>query len=225
MAKPVVLASLTFPSQTKAKAFFREIRDRYEDGERVSDEDSRYLHDLIAIHPEAETKIGCGISHFSVGTETRFRRTRHFMIYRTDGTSTDVSFKSPIEGRNPRRDRLEALRRAIEDQILEFRRKAFDSEERILCPLRGVPITPKSYHIDHEPPVIFVRLVDQWLELQAMELEDLEITPPTDNQIVTEMTNEVQISSWRNFHKERAKLRLLSPRANLSDARLSDSPN
>lgn len=220
MAKAVVIASLAFPTKKQAKEFFREIRDRYPDGVQLAEEDDRPLRDLIAIHPEAVTKIGCGISHFTVATESRFGRTRHFVIHRVDGSSTDASFHSAIDGRNERRDRLEALRRGIEDQIVSFKDRSFVSGHRNVCPLRGVPITEDSYHIDHEPPLTFVRLVDRWLQAEGLQIEQIEITPPADNQIVTEMINSEQVRSWQAFHLAHATLRLLSPLGNLSDAKL-----
>ena len=97
MAKAVIIASLTFPTKRAAKDFFREIRDRYKDGERIAREDDGYLRDLVAVHPEAGLKIGCGISHFTVETDSEFGTTRHFVIHRTDGSSTDVSFLSSID--------------------------------------------------------------------------------------------------------------------------------
>ena len=221
MAKAVVIASLQFPTKKLAKEFFRELRDRYADGCRIGDEDDRYLRDLIAIHPEAEMKIGSGISHFTVETDMVFGRTRHFMIHRIDGSSTDVSFHSAIDGRNERRDRLEALRRGVEDQIVLFKQSALFSGGLKICPLRGVPITEDAYHVDHTPPRTFVRLVDAWLAQEFLRIEDVEITPPSDNQIVTQMTDAEQKRSWQDFHRANASLRLLSPLGNLSDAKVS----
>lgn len=222
MAKSVLIASLAFPTKKAAKAFFRNIRDRYQDGERIAQEDDCCLRDLVAIHPEAVMKIGCGISHFTVDTDLKFGTTRHFVIHRNDGSVTDVSFISAIDGRNERRDRLEGLRRAIEGQILEFRASAFEAGTSIICPLRGIPITLNSYHIDHHPPLTFLRLANEWLDSKGLVIADLEITPPSDNQIVTELTNENQIRSWQQFHREHARLRLLSPLGNMSDAKIAD---
>lgn len=223
MPKDVVIASQVFRTKKAAKDFFRDIRDRYKDGERIAQEDDGFLRDLISIHPEAEVKYGCGISHFSVERDVEFGTTRHFVIHRIDGSKTDVSFHSAIDGRNERRDRLEALRRAIEQQILDFRNSAFASSNKLTCPLRGVSITETLYHIDHEPPNTFVRLVDRWLNAEGLELANLQITPPADNQIVTEMIDDAQLQSWQEFHRVNAKLRLLSPLGNLSDAKLIKS--
>ena len=219
MAVPIIVGSLEFRTKTAAKEFFRNLRDSYPDGQRISPEHEGYLRDLVAIHPDAELKMGAGITHFSVATDTKFKKTRHFFIHRVDGTGTDVSFPKAIDGSSPRRDRLEALRRGIQDQILEFRRNAFDKSGTIICPLRGTPITKESYHIDHTPPATFLNLVDQWLGSMKIDIIQVKITPPADNQIVKEMTDEAQVSSWRSFHKTYANLRLLSPLGNLSNAK------
>jgi hypothetical protein len=221
MKKPVVIASLTFQTKKAAKEFFKNIRDRYAEGGPMSPEDDCYLRDLVAIHPESETKIGCGISHFTVETDGQFGNSRHFVIHRSDGSSTDVSFHSAIDGRNERRDRLEALRRGIESQILDFRASVFAPGATVVCPLRGIPITENSYHVDHELPMTFMRLVERWLASAKLTIDALQITPPADNQIVTELTCPDQLRSWQDFHREHAKLRLLSPRGNLSDAKLA----
>jgi len=75
MARQVIVGSQIFQTKTQAKAFFRLIRDAYSDGQRVSAEDAHFLSELIAIHPDAREKRGCGISHFTVQTETRYGKT------------------------------------------------------------------------------------------------------------------------------------------------------
>ena len=79
-------------------------------------------------HQDSKVKVGRGISHFTVELDSEFRRTRHFMIHRKDGSQTDVSFHSAIKEPNRRRDLLEALRRAVEDQIVNFKLNAFSLE-------------------------------------------------------------------------------------------------
>jgi hypothetical protein len=52
-------------------------------------------------------------------------------------------------------------------------------------------------------------------------MNDIEITPPRDNQVVSEMINLSQKIDWQKYHQINAKLRLLSPRGNLSDAKIN----
>lgn len=219
MAVATTVGSLSFPTKGAAKAFFREIRDRYQDGVRVGLDDESAIRDLLARHPEAREKTGAGIAFFSVATETEFRRTRHFVVHRLDGSSSDFSFHACIDGRNPDRDRLEALRRAVEDQIVAFRNQCLAEGNTRFCPLRGVRITLAASHVDHCAPEFFQALVDRWLTAGGMTLSDVQITPPADNQIVARMADREQRSSWTEYHRSHARLRLLSPRANLSDAK------
>jgi len=214
----IEVGDLQFPTKAAAKDFFRSIRDRYSDGERLSAEDQGIVIDLLGLHPESASKIGCGIAFFTVETEREFGRTRHFMIHRLDGSFTDFSFPACIDGRNIRRDILESLRRAVAEQIVDFRERFFSHIQTSICPLSGSHITRVSYHVDHAPPGKFTVLVERWLAAESLTLDQIEITPPGDSQIVSEMTSVDQRNSWKIFHRQEATLRMLSPLGNLSHA-------
>lgn len=221
MKKPVIVGAQAFQSKKDALGFFRDIRNRYADGVRISEEDSGYLMDLVAIHHDAEEKIGYGISHFTVARDNRFG-SRHFKLHRHDGTDTDFSFHVAVKGPNPRRDRLEALRQAISYQMVHFKMQCFREKEVHTCPLRNIPVTEFSYHVDHTPPNTFLKLVNDWLAEQNNRIDNILITPPADNQIVTEMTDARQRESWRAYHAAHVSFRLLSPLGNLSDSKRED---
>ena len=217
-SRTIIIGDFQFPTKASAKEHFRAIRDRYQDGERLNAEDEGVLFDLLALHPESSSKIGCGLAFFTVETEREFGRTRHFVIHRRDGSNTDFSFHACIDGRSLRRDVLESLRRAVATQIVEFRERFFAEMPAGICPLSGAAITRESYHVDHSPPGKFMALVERWLLQESLTLEKIEITPPGDAQIVTEMTSPKQRNSWTSFHFSEAKLRMLSPLGNLSHA-------
>lgn len=219
MAKPVIIAGFHFPTKGAAKQFYGEIRDRYPDGVRLLPEDELVLRELLSNHPDAPQKIGVGVAYFTVNTDAHFGRTRHFTVHRVDGSPAKFSYHSCIDGPNARRDRLGALREAVANQILSFREHAFKAGIVLACPLRGVPITRDAYHVDHVPPLVFEVLVQDWLKSVGLTLEQIQITAPTDNQILAGMTEVAQKVSWQEYHRLHARLRMLSPRANLSEAR------
>lgn len=219
-SKPVHIGSTIFPSKKAAKECYRAIRDRYPDGVEIRGLDHSLLLELVEIHPEAAQKFGVGIDHFTVEVDQEFGTTRHFVIHRSDGTSTDVSFNSAIDGRNRNADRLEALRRAIAPQITRFAQAKLDTIEPLACPFTEEQITIDNYHVDHEAPATFQKLSTDWLAMEGIGLEAVEITPPADNQYVCEMTNQNQRISWETYHTEYARLRLLSKAGNLSGARV-----
>jgi hypothetical protein len=211
---------ITLPSKAAAKAHFRAIRDAYPDGQALAPDHSAQLRDLLARHPEAGAKIGCGVYCFTVKTDTVFGKSRHFVIHRVDGTSTDFSFLACIDGRrNPDKDRLEALRREIDDQVVAFRHEAFAEGVPLSCPITGAPLSLHGSHVDHAPPMTFRTLVGMWLESEFMGLCGVAITPPADNQLVARMTDSAQRASWTDFHRHHAALRILSAEGNQAVAR------
>jgi len=223
-AHPVSLGFLSFTSKNAAKGFFRALRDRYADGEQIEGYDAACLIEMVAVHHEADQKVGCGISHFTVATAYEYGpHSRHFVIHRADGSSTDVSFDTPIDGPCHRGDCYNALRRAIAGQIIAFRDQQFAINAVHICPLTGAMVTNTSYHVDHIPPATFQGLVARWLCERQIELTQLAITPPSDNQTAAEMNDSSQRVDWERFHARNAKLRLVSPNGNLSRSRMSET--
>jgi hypothetical protein len=91
-AKPIKIGSLAFKKKGDANEFFKSMLYRYDLGDKVSVDDAEHLTVLVAMHPEADEKIGVGIESFSVRTADY--GTRCFWINRTDGTTEKFSFKS-----------------------------------------------------------------------------------------------------------------------------------
>ena len=89
-AKPVSIGALSFRRKGDATNFFRNMLYRYELGDKVTVHDAKILAELVAQHPEASMKIGCGILSFSVRSADF--GTRCFYVNRTDGTSEKFSF-------------------------------------------------------------------------------------------------------------------------------------
>lgn len=161
MAKVITVGTVVFPSQKAALEFIRAVRDEYEDGERIDATHQAFLHELLLLHSEAAEKIGSGIEYFTVATEQEFGRTRHFVVVRTDGSSTDFSFNNCVKGANPRADRLQALRVAVAEQITEFKNEAFSGRTSVSCAVRGVPTQFRDADVDHTPPSTFAKLVER----------------------------------------------------------------
>lgn len=91
-AKPVRIGNLQFERKGDVTEFFRSMLYKYELGDKVSDDDAKILAEMVAMHPEAAEKIGCGIQSFSVRTADF--NTRCFWINRTDGSTEKFSFRA-----------------------------------------------------------------------------------------------------------------------------------
>ncbi|CAM0943979.1 unnamed protein product [Alopecurus aequalis] len=68
--------------------------DRYGDGECVTPEDEIIIVEkLLAYHPHAEDKIGCGLDAIMVDRHPQFRKSRCLFVVRTDGVWIDFSYQ------------------------------------------------------------------------------------------------------------------------------------
>lgn len=67
---------------------------RYADGECLNDEDQKIIvQKLLAYHPHAEDKIGCGLDFIMVDRHPQFRNSRCLFVVRTDGGWIDFSYQ------------------------------------------------------------------------------------------------------------------------------------
>ena len=87
--KPVSYGTLRFDSQKDAKAFLNAMLNRYDPGDKVSAGDAAILSQALALHPEANKKIGAGIKDFSVRSADF--GSKCFWVNRTDGTTAKFS--------------------------------------------------------------------------------------------------------------------------------------
>ena len=189
-------------------------------GARILGADTDFLADLIRFHPDAERKIGCGIASFSIGQDDRGGSC--FVLRRLDGSQTDFSFYKcclgPKAQTNLERERtLKALRNAVEDQVVAFRREAF-AAGRIFCPVKGWEVFPNTSHVDHHPRS-FVDLVNDWLVHDNLAFDAVCVSPRADNSTTCVMTDAWQRASWRRFHQANAVLRVTSVIGNLGKKR------
>ncbi|AVY94670.1 DUF3223 domain-containing protein [Microvirgula aerodenitrificans] len=93
-AKPITLGPMYFERRGDAKTYLKQMLNKYDLGDRVSAEDETILRAALANHPEAATKIGCGISCFSVRSADF--GSRCFWVNRTDDTTEKFSISGCI---------------------------------------------------------------------------------------------------------------------------------
>ena len=95
-AKPLSIGSLHFAKKGDAAAFLQAMLHRYDVGDKVGPADEHILRAAVALHPAADSKIGCGITNFSVRSADF--GTKCFWINRPDGTTEKFSYKACIRG-------------------------------------------------------------------------------------------------------------------------------
>lgn len=195
----------------------RKILHRYEPEESIDAPDRDFLELLIAgYHPDAIDKIGCGIRRMFV------RRSEYgnfgFWLERTDGTQTDFSFVACISNPTPWQDFCRACRRAIADQILDFKSR---SGPPFVCEETGAILDDADVHVDHKSPFTFDEILRGFLGWAFIDYRTIPVKPTTDGIQGCFLANESVESSWRTFHRRVAELRIVSRKVNLSNCKKS----
>lgn len=221
MAKiPVEIGALRFETKAAAQDHFRKILYRYQFGERIPDPDATELEWLLERHPEVNEKLGVGIDYFSV--RSALYATRCFEVVRTDGSNTDFSFGSCVNGKapSPMSEALTALRAEVTDDILHRKREWFrdhaDAEGKVPCALTGVRISLEESHADHAPPRHFGTLAITFLAARAIEPDRSFVTRPADNQYQPLLSDRTLAQAWREYHHKLAIIRVVAKGVNMS---------
>ena len=205
-ARPITIGEITFPTATATTERVRAIIAQYKTNERVSVTDAAFFHDMLALHPRCEQKMGVGVVGFVIRKNPLYPN-RNINLIRADNTECDFSWPKCLHGERPGQLQQQAMRVCILPQILSFKNWMLQTPQ--LCPESGVVLTTENCDVDHQAPQTFDKLVDDWLMLQGITIEGVSITPSRDLQYRREMIDPAQSASWYSFHQANAKLRLL----------------
>ena len=209
------IGKYNFKSQIEIIEFVREILYKYNIGDIIDLEDFDFIYSLIQNHRWKEDKIGCGIEKFRV-ILTEYKN-RAFKIIRMNGTETDFSFMKCIS--KPKdwksHDFICACRTCISSQIQDFKEAELTKEKK--CPYRNLILNKTNSHVDHMPPSTFKNIVKKFIKEKKIDIKNIEIGGYEDNATSKFFVNDELRRSFFEFHKNHAKLRLVSARANLSE--------
>jgi hypothetical protein len=166
------------------------------------------LMDLLRGHPNADKKIGVGILHFRVTTNKY--KSRSLEGVRTDGTTTDFSYRKCLREPTRWEEFVAALRHAVEFDVISARDRAFEGAETIDCPITGKPVTKAEVEVDHLAPDTFEALAEEFAAKETIDRKNPPITESEDGDIGRFVSDLELCERWKRFHKERARLRVIS---------------
>jgi len=169
------------------------------------------LMDLLRGHPNAEKKIGVGVVFFRV-TVNKYK-SRSLEAVRPDGTTTDFSYRKCLREPTRWEEFVAALRHAVEFDVISARDRAFAGAERIACPVTGKMVTKAEVEVDHAPPDTFEALAEEFATKETVDRKNPPITESEDGAIGRFVSDLELCERWKRFHKERARLRVISTEA------------
>jgi hypothetical protein len=195
--------------KTQATQRCQEVIARTPDGSPVKPDDAEFVMALLARHPDAAAKTGCGIAWLTAATEERWHRGRHFVIVRTDGSRTDFSWRECITPSSHVTKCRDAMRNAVADQVIAFR----EASRPHNCALD--PAHPGPYDVDHyDPP--FITLADRYAAVRG-GYAGIALLPHGDGDLSDELSPD-DAAVWTRYHEYAARLRMLCRKCNGSGA-------
>jgi hypothetical protein len=208
------LGLVSFPTKTAATAHFSKMLRANQAGDVISGDDAAHLQALLDRHPDRDEKIGCGVAEFFVMRHAQYNDIG-FGVRRVDGSVVDFSFLECLR-RTPHRSKvLLAMRRAVADDIIAFRRAVFSSATVVPCALTGADVTPSTSHVDHVAPT-FLEIAEAWRAGRPWESIAVEDDPGGIGDL---LADEADRESFRSYHQRVAVLRVVTAHANLSRPR------
>lgn len=232
MAIAIILSSgRTWKTKAAALSHFKAMLARYADGKVVEDRNDH--DDLVALlvrYDEAITdgpsKTGTGIDHFT-RTRNNFNgySTPSFWVHRTDGTATDFSYISGVNGqaKGYSREFYDACRAAVQDDLIAAKHRFFaehgDERGCVPCEITAARIGFEDAHLDHAWPT-FGQIVAAFRAARAWtrEIPPGIVTLPADAQTQSVFLDVDVAAAFKEFHHNLAVLRIVQRKANLSMA-------
>ena len=216
---PYTIGGIVFSKKSDITEKCREILRSTVDGTSVSIENQGFLFELFQFHDEWSQKSDGGV--VDISTKTTEHGTRCFILLNSSQERIDISFPHAIkliptsrtEKLTPQKliDFKNAARTAVKNQITEFRENNLSDE--IICSVTNVAINRDNCAVDHVHPKTFDQLLLDFAIYK--NINPLSINVISTNGVVAEFEDEELKSSWQEYHREYANLRLLSKAGNL----------
>ncbi|MDQ7049938.1 MAG: DCL family protein [Enterobacterales bacterium] len=216
--KPVTLGEYNFPTKKEAKELYSKILNDTDLEQSLECKNYDYVMALLLNHPRADQKIGCGVNAIKVSTGYTSSN-RCFHVVRTDGTIEDFSIGKCIDGDHSEFHKFcVACRKSVEADVRAYKRKYFeensDNNGLVKCQSTNQLISYDDAHADHREPFTFSAIAHFFYKSKGLDLGAIEYE--TEGKYGNEFTDSELINSFREWHKENAKIRIVHGKTNLS---------
>jgi hypothetical protein len=197
----VKIGAIEFPTKQKATVHVSALLNKYSLGQVVEAADHEFLLALLSRHHEHEAKEGCGVAYFTRGQHPEYKKPC-FLLHRLDGSSTDFSTVTCINGQGPSlmAEWREACRQAVDARVLAAKNVIYDADEgRVVCPDSGEVLEKGEYWLVQVNPS-WSEMVDQFIAANALQPSRDDVTEPADNQYWAEFKDRELARKFAGFH-------------------------
>ncbi len=199
----VKVGNQEFKNQQLVLGEVHKIVEHYAIGSTVSDPKERqFLCDLLQNHPEASSKIGCGIGGFRVVINEHGGKA--FNLIRVDGSETDFSYMKCIKGKpsTSLQNFKMACRRAIADYVNEYKNcyfAVYGQGNLAPCELTGKMLPKENMVVHHEEPS-FDAIVMSFIDKNHINLATVKYIKGIDNHTGVEFKDVGMAKAFLQYH-------------------------
>ncbi len=215
MRKPINIGEREFATKKDGLNHYKTILNSYEFGQTLNNDDLRDVLDLLETHPKVKEKIGAGIETVRIA-KLKYN-TRSFELVRTDNSTEYFSYTKRINAPKTNFTRFrEACRQVIQEDLRNVKLAYFDKNSKkgqVKCQETGELAKYEELNIDHRQPNTFSVIVDRFIELNRLDLEKIEYLQIDGGP--NELSNERLKAEFRQYHKDKANLRIVKKSLNL----------
>lgn len=206
MRRTIAIGKKEFES---TKACIKECNKRiakYKAGDSLSSKDFMFFKQLLAMHPDREEKIGCGIQSLRYDRHSSYS-TKCLIITRYDGSEQPVSWFSCLCRPTIKHKVQRAFRAAAESHINLLKASVVFKHQK--CFLSGEKLGLNNSRAVYNTDLSFNELVAEFLWCVGLDYKDVGLH--YDNGLGRlAIEDETLIKKWQAFHEEMAVITLIS---------------
>lgn len=215
MRQPIQIGSNEFDSKKEALEFYKQILNSYDFGQNVSENDFNELIELLKNREDSKSKIGIGIEKIRI-TKVKFN-TKCFEIIRKDNSTETFSYRKGIKAPTKKSTKfLAACRQVVQEDLRNVKLSYFKANSKngkVKCQETGELLPWENLHVDHRQPNTFSVIVDRFIEVNQINID--KISYIKINGSADKFTDNKLAERFREYHKEKANLRLVNKELNL----------
>lgn len=220
--KQYTLGGIQFATKKAALKHVGDIRKRYESnvGPVTDPSELAVLFDLVKFHPRYSLYQSIGILGFDTWIVIPYGGAG-FRVVLADGTRDPFSYRTAFGLSNPRSHVLAAMRGAVASQVHAWKCNHWETNSSVRCAISGEVLTWEVFHVDHNYPWPFRRIVEMFFEVEKIDMLTVALRDG-EYGVSKVLANPEFEARWSAFHAERATYRALHARENLKLSKAED---
>jgi hypothetical protein len=209
-----------FKTKKDALNHYKVILNSYEFGQILNENDFNELIELLKMHPLSKIKFGNGIKTIKIVKIPKFN-TKAFELQRIDNSPDIFSYINCLgDGFKKNRNTFaRACRQAVQEDLRNVKLAYFQKHSKkgkVKCQETNELAIWEELVIDHRQPNTFSVIVDRFIELYKIDIQNIKYTEKIE--CINKFEDENIKKKFREYHKEKATLRIVKKNLNSSRA-------